>query len=81
LTWANRFDLARVRGIGPKYANLLEQAGVDTIPELAQRNPENLSAKLAEVNATAGVVKMLPYPGHVASWVSQAKELPRLITY
>jgi uncharacterized membrane protein/predicted flap endonuclease-1-like 5' DNA nuclease len=81
LTWANRFDLARVRGIGPKYSNLLEQAGVDTVPELAQRNPENLAAKLAEVNAAKGIVKMLPSSGQVANWVSQAKDLPRLITY
>jgi uncharacterized membrane protein/predicted flap endonuclease-1-like 5' DNA nuclease len=81
LTWANELDLARVRGIGPKYAALLKQAGVDTVPELAQRNPENLAAKLAEVNAAAGIVKAAPFQGQVESWVGQAKELPRLLTY
>ncbi len=81
LVWANELDLARVRGIGPKYAALLKQAGVDTVPELAQRNSENLTAKLAEVNASAGIVKTPPFQGQVESWVGQAKELPRLITY
>jgi predicted flap endonuclease-1-like 5' DNA nuclease/uncharacterized membrane protein len=81
LVWANELDLARVRGIGPKYAALLKQAGVDTVPELAQRNPENLTAALAEANVSAGIVKAPPYQGQVESWVGQAKELPRIITY
>lgn len=81
LTWANQLDLARVRGIGPKYAALLNEAGVDTVPELAQRNPENLTARLAEVNASASIVKEPPFQGHVESWVGQAKELPRILTY
>jgi uncharacterized membrane protein/predicted flap endonuclease-1-like 5' DNA nuclease len=81
LVWANELDLARVRGIGPKYSTLLKQAGVDTVPELAQRNPENLTAKLSEVNATTGTVKAAPFQGQVESWVGQAKELPRLLTY
>ena len=33
----NRADLARVKGIGSIYANMLEVAGVDTVKELAQR--------------------------------------------
>ena len=33
LKWANRADLARIKGIGREYADLLEAAGVDTDPE------------------------------------------------
>ena len=40
LKWANRADLARVNGIGGEYADLLECAGVDTVPELAMRNAQ-----------------------------------------
>src|SRR5574341_453175 len=47
LQWINHVDLFRVKGIGEEYADLLEVAGVDTIPELARRVPENLHAKLA----------------------------------
>jgi predicted flap endonuclease-1-like 5' DNA nuclease len=51
LKWINRADLARVNGVGGEYADLLEQAGVDTVPELAQRSPAHLHAKIEEVAA------------------------------
>ena len=50
LLWVNMADLFRVKGIGEEYADLLEAAGVDTVPELGQRKPENLHKKLEEVN-------------------------------
>jgi predicted flap endonuclease-1-like 5' DNA nuclease/uncharacterized membrane protein len=81
LKWVNELDLARVNGIGPKYAELLKEAGVDTVPELAQRNSQNLSLKLAEVNAGSKIVQDSPSETQIASWVAQAKELPRVITY
>ena len=81
LTWANEMDLARVRGVGAQYAALLKAAGVDTVPELAQRNPANLTAKLAEVNSTEAITDKAPAEDQVALWVAQVKELPRLITY
>lgn len=37
LNWVNRSDLSRIKGISTHYADLLECAGVDTVPELAQR--------------------------------------------
>ena len=81
LGWVNRADLARVKGIGEEYADLLEFAGVDTVPELAQRNAENLAAKLDEVNHERGLVKKVPTAAQVGDWVAQAKELPRAIEY
>ncbi len=41
LEWANRADLMRVPGVTAALADLLENAGVDTVKELATRNPEN----------------------------------------
>lgn len=81
LEWVNHADLFRIKGVGEEYADLLEAAGVDTVPELAQRNAENLAQKLAEVNAEKKLVRRLPTPGQVADWVAQAKELPRVINY
>ena len=81
LKWVNELDLKRVKGIGVKYSNLLETAGVDTVMELAQRNPQNLLKKLEEVNETADLAEVLPSEDEVADWVAQAKELPRVITY
>jgi len=42
LEWVNLADLYRIKGVGEEYSDLLEEAGVDTVVELAQRNPENL---------------------------------------
>ena len=77
----NHADLFRIRGVATQYADLLEAAGVDTVPELAQRNPENLTKKLAEVNETQGLVKRLPTLAEVTDWIAQAKEMPRAIHY
>jgi predicted flap endonuclease-1-like 5' DNA nuclease len=81
LEWINRADLARVKGIGEEYADLLEASGVDTVPELAQRNPQNLYQKLGEVNAEKSLVRRMPGLAQVEDWVTQAKNLPRKVTY
>lgn len=81
LNWLNRADLARVKGIGGQYADLLEAAGVDTVPELAQRKPESLHAKMTEVNEAKKLVRKLPTSADVEAWVKAAKELPRALEY
>jgi predicted flap endonuclease-1-like 5' DNA nuclease len=81
LRWANRADLARVKGIGEEYADLLEVAGVDTAPELAQRNAANLHARMAEANDAKNLVRKLPSEAQVKGWIEQAKTLPRILTY
>jgi len=81
LKWVNRADLARVKGVGEEYADLLELAGVDTVPELAQRNPTNLYEKMVEVNDEKDLVRRVPSLKAVKDWVAQAKELGRVVTY
>ena len=81
LEWVNHVDLHRIKGIAGEYADLLEEAGVDTVPELAMRNPENLHQALAETNQEKHLVRQLPSAKQVADWVHQAKSLPRVITY
>ncbi len=81
LELANRADLARVRGIGGVFSDLLEHAGVDTVKELATRNPDNLHAKLAEINAEKKLAGRTPHQAMVKDWVAQAKELPTLLEY
>ena len=81
LEWVNHVDLFRVRGIGEEYADLLEEAGVDTVPELAQRDPESLLKKISEVNAEKLLVRRLPGINQVRRWVEHAKQLPRKINY
>lgn len=81
LEWVNLADLFRIKGIGEEFSDLLEEAGVDTVPELAQRNPENLHSKLVEVNEAKKLVRRVPGLSQVQDWVAQARELPRVVTY
>jgi predicted flap endonuclease-1-like 5' DNA nuclease len=81
LKWVNHVDLFRIKGVGSEYADLLEMAGVDTVVELAQRNPDNLFGKLEAVNEEKKLVRRLPVLNQVQEWVEQAKSLPRKINY
>jgi predicted flap endonuclease-1-like 5' DNA nuclease len=81
LEWVNHADLFRIKGVGEEYSDLLEEAGVDTVPELAQRNPENLYQTMQQVNAEKKLVRRTPALSQVSDWVAQAKDLERVITY
>jgi len=81
LNWVNRADLARIKGVSTQYADLLECAGVDTVPELAQRNAANLHEKMTSVNEEKNLVRQVPSASQVEDWVKQAKDLPRAINY
>jgi predicted flap endonuclease-1-like 5' DNA nuclease len=77
----NMADLFRIKSIGQEFSQLLEAAGVDTVPELAQRKPENLTAKMEEINEAKKLTRRTPTVAEVERWVAQAKELPRVIEY
>lgn len=81
LEWVNLADLFRIKGVGEEYSDLLEEAGVDTVVELAQRNPDNLYQSVVEVNQKKKLVRKLPTQGQVKDWVKQAKKLPRVLEY
>ena len=81
LELANRADLARVKGIGRVYSDLMEEAGVDTVKELSKRVPENLHAKLVEINTVRQLTQRPPSVDQVAGFVEQAKSLPTMLEY
>lgn len=81
LKFANMVDLYRVNGIGSEYAELLEAAGVDTVPELARRRADNLHQALTAANTARKMVRRLPTETEVARWVEEAKGLPRALSY
>ena len=81
LRFVNHADLCRVKGVGGEYAELLEASGVDSVPELAQRNADNLATKMADVNEEKHLVRVVPSAKTVSGWVSQAKELPKVVTH
>ncbi len=81
LKWVNMADLCRIKGVGSEYSELLEAAGVDTIKELRNRNPENLYRTIVEVNESKNLVRQTPALGHVENWVTEAKELEPMVSY
>lgn len=81
LRFVNHADLCRIKGIGGEYSELLEAAGVDSVPELANRNAENLAQKMLEVNDQKKLVRVVPSAKSVSDWVAQAKTLPKVVTH
>lgn len=81
LEWVNHADLFRVKGVAEEYSDLLEEAGVDTVIELAKRVPAHLYEKMASINLEKKLVRQLPTLKMVGGWIDQAKKLPRVIEY
>jgi predicted flap endonuclease-1-like 5' DNA nuclease len=81
LEWVNHVDLYRIKGVASEYSDLLEEAGVDTVVELAHRVAPNLYQKMLEVNAEKKLVRRPPTEAQVADWIEQAKKLPRAVNY
>jgi len=80
MEFVNRADLARNKGVGAVLADMLENAGVDTVKELSTRKPENLHAKIVSVTTDAPAIS-IPSAEKVTDWVAQAKELGAGIEY
>ena len=81
LKFVNYADLFRIKGIAGQTAELLEAAGVNTVAELAQRNPANLAAKLKEVNDAKKLTGQVPTEKQAGEWIAAAKALPRVVSY
>lgn len=81
LEWVNLADLFRIKGVGEEYSDLLEEAGVDTVVELSRRNPENLHAKIVEINDEKKLVRRTPTRNQVKEWIEQAKTMPRKVEH
>ena len=81
LEWVNLSDLLRIKGVGEEFSDLLEEAGVDSVPELATRNPENLYAKIIEINEEKQLVRRVMSQDQVRDWIEFAKKLPRKVEH
>jgi predicted flap endonuclease-1-like 5' DNA nuclease len=81
LRWVNHADLFRIKGVAGENSELLEAAGVDTVVELARRNAANLHQALLDTNTAKKLVRRPPTESQVATWIQEAKTLPRAVTY
>ncbi len=71
--FANRADLMRLKGVGGDFANLLEEAGVNSCKELQHRKAENLHHALAELQAAKKIAHHMPTLQQVTEWVAEAQ--------
>ncbi len=82
LKFANHADLMRVKGVGGEYAELLEEVGVDTIKELAKRNPDKLFEAVEKFDlAKNPIIRRKPAKADIAAWIKHAKRLKPTLTY
>jgi predicted flap endonuclease-1-like 5' DNA nuclease len=81
LEWANLADLMRIDGVGEEYADLLEEAGVDTVKELKNRNAENLAEAMKEINEKKELVNRVPSAETVQKWIDEAEKLSPMVSH
>ena len=74
--------LARVGGLGSVRARLCDDADVDTVETLAQRDPEELQEMFLDyVERSTGFDGIAPLPKELRNAVATARELPRIVEY
>lgn len=76
---ARRADLARVKGIGVVFADMLEAVGVDHVEPLRRADPAELHGRLREYNQAERLARRSPTPEEVEDWVGQARALPPVL--
>jgi hypothetical protein len=62
-------DVHKLKGIGPKYTQMLEGVGVDSIKELRHRVPENLFETIEKKHGKVVGLSL----AEVGGWITEAK--------
>ncbi|HDZ16697.1 MAG TPA: DUF4332 domain-containing protein [archaeon] len=73
-TWQEHADLMRIKGINPDYANVLNLIGIDSVKELAHRNPKSTLDRIKKLNKEQpDLLTKLPTLTQVKGWITKAK--------
>jgi len=70
---ASMARVSRLKGVGPKYADLLVTAGVRGRKSLATYTPETLVQRLSDVSAAKSRAGPLPSLVEVGAWFAELK--------
>ena len=81
LHFVHRADLARVKGVGEEYAELLEVAGISNVSQLAAADADEVMRRLKDVNGYRRLVRRMPARRLVAQWIRIAQSLPPKVMY
>ena len=66
----------RIGGVGPEYAEVLNEIGIDSVKEFAQRNPKNTLDKIMVLDKEKpDVFRRPPTLKMVEGWIAEAKEI------
>jgi hypothetical protein len=74
-------SLVRVSGVGPVFARMLYEAGIDTLEKLSDSSADQLFERLLAVNEEGEYTKADFSTRDVQYCISMAKELPKAIEY
>jgi predicted flap endonuclease-1-like 5' DNA nuclease len=80
--WLSRADLMRVPKVNGQYAELMEASDIKSVQDLANANAQALTTKMQTVNQREHRIPdsiPLADASMVASWITDAKTLPRKI--
>ena len=81
LKWVNMVDLFRIKGLGAEIWDLLDHLGIETVSDLAKKNPDYLYQNMKEINSKKNIINRTPTPRQVENWITWAKVLPIIVTY
>ena len=74
--WQEHADLMRINGVGPEYSEALNEIGIDSVKELAQRNPENTLERIEKLDKEKpDVIRQLPTLDWIKDWIEEAKKI------
>jgi hypothetical protein len=76
---ASMARVARLKGVGPKYAGLLVTSGVRGRKSLATFTPETLVRHLQDVSAAKSLTGPLPSLVEIGAWFAQLKPEPEAV--
>ena len=63
-------DLDKLTGIGPKYQQLLQAVGINSIDKLVEENPTSLLEKMTEKNKELDITQRLPRLENIEAWIN-----------
>ena len=74
--WAEHADLMRIDGVGPEYAEVINEIGIDSVKELAQRNPNNTLDRIAKLDKEKpDMFRKPPTLQMITDWIDEAKKI------
>ena len=76
-----RADLARVKGLGVRFAQMLEEIGIHDVAAVAEQDPIQLHDHLRRHNEQERLCRRSPTLIETIDWVQQARALPTAVYY